>query len=191
MLLNDWSARDIQKWEYVPLGPFLGKSFATSISGWVVTKEALEPFLVEGPLQDVPVLPYLEPLSQNRVYDVQLEVYLKSQSASNPQRICQTNYKHMYWDPVQQVVHMASNGSGICVGDLYGSGTISGTTEGSFGSLLELTWKGTKPLTLNDGSTRTFIADLDCVTLTGFAQSAECRVGFGSVANQVLPPRWI
>ncbi len=185
-LLNDWSARDIQRWEYVPLGPFLAKTFATSLSPWVVTLDALQPFRVSGPEQTVPVLPYLQTTGPQG-YDIHLEVWLKSAKMDTPQKICRTNFKYMYWSMAQQLAHMASNGTNIDVGDVYGSGTISGPTPDSFGSMLELCWKGTKPISLSDGSTRTFIQDGDTVIMTGWCEKDGVRVGFGEVRTQVLP----
>lgn len=185
-LLNDWSARDIQKWEYVPLGPFLGKTFATSISPWIVTIDALQPFRVLGPEQRVPVLPYLQ--SQGpQAYDVHLEVWLKSAKMNEAIRICKTNFKNMYWSMAQQLAHMTSNGTNIDVGDVYGSGTISGPTPDSYGSMLELCWKGTKPISLPDGTQRKFIEDGDTITMTGWAEKDGLRVGFGEVRTEVLP----
>jgi fumarylacetoacetase len=185
-LLNDWSARDIQKWEYVPLGPFLGKTFATSISPWIVTLDALQPFRVLGPEQKVPVLPYLQ--SQGpQAYDVHLEVWLKSAKMNEAIRICKTNFKNMYWSMAQQLAHMTSNGTNIDVGDVYGSGTISGPTPDSYGSMLELCWKGTKPISLPDGTQRKFIEDGDTITMSGWAEKDGLRVGFGEVRTEVLP----
>ncbi|MEY3901278.1 MAG: hypothetical protein RL189_584 [Pseudomonadota bacterium] len=185
-LLNDWSARDVQRWEYVPLGPFLGKTFATSLSPWIVTLDALQPFRVHGPEQTVPVLPYLQS-SGPQAYDVHLEVWLKSARMNDAVRICRTNFKHMYWNMAQQLAHMASNGTNIEVGDVYGSGTISGPTPDSYGSMLELCWKGTKPIALPDGTTRTFIQDGDTVIMRGWCEKDGVRVGFGEVRTEVLP----
>lgn len=185
-LLNDWSARDIQRWEYVPLGPFLAKTFATSLSPWIVTLDALQPFRVSGPEQTVPVLPYLQ--SQGpQAYDIHLEVWLKSARMNEPVKICTTNFKHMYWNMAQQLAHLASNGTNVDIGDVYGSGTISGPTPDSYGSMLELCWKGTKPISLPDGSTRTFIQDGDTVIMTGWCEKDGVRVGFGEVRTEVLP----
>lgn len=184
-LLNDWSARDIQRWEYVPLGPFLAKTFATSLSPWVVTLDALQPFRVQGPEQTVPVLPYLQ-TSGPQGYDIHLEVWLKSARMSDAVKICATNFRHMYWSMAQQLAHMTSNGTNIDVGDVYGSGTISGPTPESYGSMLELCWKGTKPLYLPDGTERKFIEDGDTVVMTGWAEKNGVRVGFGEVRSTVL-----
>ena len=185
MLFNDWSARDIQKWEYVPLGPFLAKNFASSVSPWVVTLEALDPFRVDGPVQDPAVLPYLE-YSGKKNYDIQLEVSI-APSGSLPKTVCRSNYQYMYWNMAQQLAHHTVNGCNIQVGDLLASGTISGKTEDSFGSLLELAWSGTKPIDMPDGSTRTFIQDGDVVSMTGWAQKGDIRVGFGEVSAEILP----
>ncbi|MCG3136396.1 MAG: hypothetical protein HJJLKODD_00229 [Phycisphaerae bacterium] len=188
VLLNDWSARDIQKWEYVPLGPFLGKSFATSISPWVVPLAALEPFRVAGPLQDPPVLPYLQ-YEGDWAYDLQLEVWLQTARMNNPQRICRTDFKYMYWNMVQQLAHMTVNGTNVQSGDLYGSGTVSGPTPDSFGSLLELCWKGTQPIRLSSGEERRFLEDGDTVILRGWGQGEGFRVGFGELRTTVLPAK--
>jgi len=188
VLLNDWSARDIQKWEYVPLGPFLGKSFATSISPWVVTLEALEPFRASGPPQEPKVLPYLE-CPDNGAYDINLEAFVQSESMSEPMRITRTNFKYMYWNMFQQLAHHTVNGTAMEAGDLCGSGTISGPTEDSRGSMLEICWKGTKPITLPDGSERKFFADGDTVIIRGACEGDGYRVGFGEVRAKILPPR--
>src|SRR5690606_4044320 len=187
VLFNDWSARDIQKWEYVPLGPFLAKSFASSISPWVVTLEALEPFRCPGPVQNPEVLPHLQSSGDNN-YDIHLEVGI-SPEGSSESTVCRSNFKHMYWNMRQQLAHHTSNGCNIKVGDLLASGTISGKEEGSFGSMLELAWMGTKPLKMKDGSERKFIHDGDRVTLRGHAQKDDIRVGFGEVSTLVLPAK--
>jgi len=187
VLVNDWSARDIQRWEYQPLGPFLAKSFATSISPWIVTLDALEPFRIHGPKQDPQPLPYLSTKEANH-YDINLEVAIQTEQMSEPQVICQTNSKELYWSFAQQLAHQTSNGTPTEGGDLYASGTISGTEEGSFGSLLEATWRGTKPITMREtGETRTFLEDGDTVILTGYCQADGYRVGFGTLVNQVVP----
>ncbi|RME38899.1 MAG: fumarylacetoacetase [Planctomycetota bacterium] len=188
VLLNDWSARDIQKWEYQPLGPFLGKSFATTISPWVVTLDALEPFRAAGPPQDPPPLPYLRQ-SREGVFDIRLEAHIKSERMEAPVRITETNFKFLYWTPAQQLAHHASNGTSLRTGDLCGSGTISGPTKTSRGSMLELCWKGTEPLRLPDGSQRTFLADGDTLILRGWCAGNGYRVGFGECAGTVLPAR--
>ncbi len=184
-LFNDWSARDIQKWEYVPLGPFLGKNFGSSISPWIVTLEALEPFKIAGPKQDPEVLPYLK-YEGNQNYDVQLEVALKPENGTE-QTISSSNFKYMYWNMAQQLAHHTINGCNINVGDVMASGTISGKDESSYGSMLEISWSGTKPITLKDGSTRTFIEDNDTVIMRGFAEKDGIKVGFGEVSGTILP----
>ena len=187
VLLNDWSARDIQKWEYVPLGPFLAKNFASHISPWVVTLEALEPFKVSGPQQDPEVLPYLK-FEGDKNYDIQLEVGI-SPEGSEEQTVCKSNFKYMYWNIVQQLAHHTVNGCNINIGDLYGSGTISGKEEDSYGSMLELAWMGTKPLKMKDGSERKFILDGDTVTMRAYAEKEGKRLGFGSVSTKILPAK--
>ena len=187
VLFNDWSARDIQKWEYVPLGPFLGKSFASSISPWVVTMEALQPFKVNGPVQKPAVLPYLQYKGASN-YDIHLEVGITPRH-SNEQIVCQSNFKYMYWNMRQQLAHHTINGCNLNIGDMMGSGTISGKDERSFGSMLELAWAGTKPVAMKDGSTRSFIQDYDTVTMRGYAEKNGVRVGFGKVENMVLPAK--
>lgn len=187
VVFNDWSARDIQKWEYVPLGPFLGKNFASSLSPWIVTMEALEPFRLAGPVQDVPVLPYLEyEGAQN--YDIQLEVDLTTPSGDTT-TICRSNFKYMYWNMLQQLTHHTVNGCNVRVGDLMASGTISGKDESSYGSLLEMSWSGTKPIPLNNGETRTFLEDGDHISMRGFCEKDGIRVGFGSVNTEILPAK--
>ncbi|MGF1669406.1 MAG: fumarylacetoacetase [Balneolaceae bacterium] len=189
VLVNDWSARDIQKWEYVPLGPFLAKNWATSISPWIVTKEALEPFRCEGPPQDPEPLPYLQTKGPQS-YDLALEVFLKTEKLSNPHRICRSNFKHLYWNICQQLAHHTITGCNVQPGDLYASGTISGPDKNSYGSMLELAWKGTKPLKLTNGEERKFLEDGDTVIITGYADSDEgYRVGFGEVEGKILPAR--
>ena len=187
VLFNDWSARDIQKWEYVPLGPFLGKSFASSMSPWIVTLEALEPFKVQGPKQDPAVLSYLQ-YEGAKNYDIQLEVGLSSKS-SEETIISRSNFKYMYWNMMQQLAHHTVNGCNVNVGDVMASGTISGKDESSYGSLLEISWGGKKPFELKDGSKRTFIEDNDTITLKGFAEKEGVRVGFGEVTGTILPSK--
>ena len=187
VLFNDWSARDIQKWEYVPLGPFLGKSFASSISPWIVTMDALEKYKVDAPVQVPEVLPYLR-YEGKKGYDIQLEVFLKPENGEET-KISVSNHKYLYWTIVQQIAHQTVNGCNLKVGDLYGSGTISGPTEDSFGSLLELTWQGTKPITLSDGTERKFLQDFDTVIIRGFCEKDGARIGFGEVSTQVLPAK--
>lgn len=187
VLLNDWSARDIQQWEYVPLGPFLAKNFATSVSPWVVTLDALEPFRTNGPKQDVPILPYLECPEPKNV-DLNLEVYIKTANGDE-NLICSSNFKYMYWSMSQQLAHHTVNGCNVRSGDLMGSGTISGHEKNSYGSMLELTWKGTEPLKMKDGSERKFINDGDEVIMRGYCEKNGVRIGFGEVKGLVLPAK--
>ena len=187
VLLNDWSARDIQKWEYVPLGPFLGKSFASSISPWIVTLEALAQFKVSGPSQNPEVLPYLK-YSGKKNYNIELEVSIKPED-SDEQVIAKSNFKYLYWNMAQQLAHQTVNGCNINVGDLYGSGTISGKSPDSYGSMLELSWMGTKPVQMKNGSTRKFLKDGDTISLRGFSQKNGQRVGFGEVESKILPAK--
>ncbi|HEY0978081.1 MAG TPA: fumarylacetoacetase [Flavobacteriales bacterium] len=184
-LFNDWSARDIQAWEYVPLGPFLGKNFASSISPWVVTLDALEPFRVAGPVQDPPVLPYLQ-YSGKKHYDIRLEVIIRTADGKET-TVCRSNFKHLYWNMVQQLAHHTVNGCNVRAGDLMASGTISGDTEDSYGSMLELGWKGTKPVPMADGSERKFLQDGDTVIMRGYAEKDGLRIGFGEVSGTILP----
>jgi fumarylacetoacetase len=186
-LFNDWSARDIQSWEYVPLGPFLAKNFASSVSAWIVTLDALEPFKVDGPVQDPKVLSYLE-FDGQKSYDINLEVYIKPETADET-LICESNFKYMYWNMAQQLTHHTVNGCNVRCGDLMGSGTISGPTPNSYGSMLELSWKGTKPLKMNDGSERKFINDHDTVIMRGFSSKEGVRIGFGEVSAKILPAK--
>jgi len=185
VLFNDLSARDIQKWEYVPLGPFLSKNFGSVISPWVVTLEALEPFRIKGPKQDPPVLPYLK-FKGNKNFDINLEVYIQPEKGEETQ-ITRSNYKYLYWNVAQQLAHHTVNGCNINVGDMCASGTISGPTPGSYGSMLELTWRGEKPITLKDGSERKFIEDNDTVIFRGYAEDEDIRVGFGEAVVKILP----
>jgi fumarylacetoacetase len=184
MLFNDWSARDIQKWEYQPLGPFLAKNFASTISPWVVTLDALEPFRVSGPNQDPKPLPYL---SQSGTFnlDVNLEVGIGIEG-HEPLVVTRSNAKYLYWSMAQQLAHHTVNGCNVRTGDLMASGTISGPTPDTFGSMLELSWKGTKPLTMPDGTTRTFLNDGDTVIMHGWAERDGIRVGFGEARGKVL-----
>lgn len=186
VLVNDWSARDIQKWEYVPLGPFLAKNFGTSISPWVVTLEALEPFRTAGPTQEPTPLPYLRE-TDHAAYDIHLEVFVQGASMDRPHRVCLTNHKHLYWSMAQQLAHHTVNGCNLRPGDLLASGTISGPTPDSYGSLLELAWKGDKPIAFPNGETRAFLKDGDRVTMTGWCQGQGYRVGFGEVTGKLLP----
>jgi fumarylacetoacetase len=186
VILNDWSARDIQQWEYVPLGPFQAKAFATSISPWVVTREALEPFRMRGPEQDPVPLPYLRQVQPNN-YDLVLDVALRAAQMNEAQNICRTNFKYMYWSSVQQLVHHASSGCAMNVGDLLGSGTISGPDKHQRGSLLEISWNGTEPVELAGGIRRTFLEDGDSLVMRGWCQGDGYRVGFGEVEGTILP----
>ena len=186
-LFNDWSARDIQAWEYVPLGPFLGKNFASTISAWIVTLDALEPFSVESPEQNPKVLPYLE-FDGKKAYDIQLQVGILTNNKEETV-VCNSNFKYMYWNMAQQLAHHTSNGCNIRCGDLLGSGTISGTSEDSFGSMLELTWRGTKPLKVKDGSERKFINDGDSVIMRGHSELNGVRIGFGELSSKLLPAK--
>ena len=187
VIFNDWSARDIQSWEYVPLGPFLGKNFCSSISPWVVTLEALEPFRTASPKQEPEVLDYLK-FEGDKNFDINLEVYLQPENGEE-NLICQSNYKYMYWNMTQQLAHHTINGCNVEVGDLYASGTISGSEPNSFGSMLELTWRGQNPLKLSDGSERKFIEDHDTIIMRGFSEKEGIRVGFGEVRGKVLPAK--
>ena len=187
VIFNDWSARDIQSWEYVPLGPFLGKNFCSSISPWVVTLEALEPFRTASPKQEPEVLDYLK-FEGDKNFDINLEVYLQPENGEE-NLICQSNYKYMYWNMTQQLAHHTINGCNVEVGDLYASGTISGSEPNSFGSMLELTWRGQNPLKLSDGSERKFIEDHDTIIMRGFSEKNGIRVGFGEVRGKVLPAK--
>jgi fumarylacetoacetase len=191
LLVNDWSARDIQAWEYQPLGPFLGKSFATTISPWIVSLEALEPFRVEGPRQTPAPLEYLR-VSDARAYDVALAVDLQTSQMREqgiaPQTISRTGFAGMYWNVAQQLAHATANGALLRPGDLFASGTISGAAPGTEGSLIELTWNGERPLELPDGEKRSFLEDGDEVTLRGWCEKAGARrIGFG-VARGVIEP---
>lgn len=185
VLFNDWSARDIQKWEYVPLGPFLAKNFASSISPWIVTMDALEPFRVKGPEQSPEPLPYLKQKGA-KAFDINLEVAIQPENAVETV-VSRSNFKYMYWSMAQQLAHHTINGCRVNSGDMMGSGTISGPTEDSFGSMLELSWGGQKPLKMNDGSERKFINDNDTVIIRGFCQKDNLRIGFGEVSSKLLP----
>lgn len=184
-LFNDWSARDIQKWEYVPLGPFLSKNFASTISPWIITLEALDPFRVFGPNQDPEVLPYLK-YQGAKNFDINLEVSIKPEN-STEQVVSKSNFKYMYWNMAQQLAHHTINGCNMNVGDVCASGTISGPTPDSYGSMLEIAWKGTKPIAMKDGTTRSFIHDGDTVSLSGFAEKNGVRIGFGDCKAKILP----
>jgi len=185
VLLNDWSARDIQAWEYLPLGPFLAKNFASTVSPWVVTLDALEPFRTKGYKQEPKVLPYLKYTGTKNI-DIKLEVFLQPKG-QEPIQLGTSNYKYMYWIMEQQLAHHTVNGCNINIGDMMGSGTISGPEEGMFGSMIELTWRGTKPIQLPDGTERKFINDNDTVLIKGYAENDKVRIGFGECKSTVLP----
>ncbi len=184
-IFNDWSARDIQQWEYVPLGPFLGKNFGSSISPWIVTMEALEPFRTTNPPIEKPILPYLQ-TDGNKNFDIHLEVILTPENGKQ-QTICSSNFKYMYWNMSQQLAHHTVNGCNVNIGDICASGTISGPTPDSYGSMLELAWKGTKPLQLNDGTERKFVQNGDIITMKAFCKKGEIVLGFGEVSSKILP----
>ena len=187
VLFNDWSARDIQAWEYVPLGPFLGKNFSSSISPWLVTLEALDSFRAQGPSQTPTPLPYLQ-IAERKNFDIQLEADLKTQTLTEYQTITRTNFKYLYWSIHQQLAHHTVGGCNIRSGDIYASGTISGQSPNSFGSMLELSWRGQRPLKLKgDQVTRSFLEDGDTLRLTGYAQQGDVRVSFGEVSGKILP----
>ena len=185
VLFNDWSARDIQSWEYVPLGPFLAKNFGSIMSPWIVTLDALEPFRVRGYIQDPPVLPYLEYTGDKNI-DINLEVFIAPEGQTGTM-VSSSNYKYMYWTMEQQLTHHTCNGCNVNIGDLMASGTISGPIEGSYGSMMEIAWKGTKPVELNNGEKRSFIHDFDTVTIKGYASKDGVRIGFGDCSSKILP----
>ncbi|EID72735.1 fumarylacetoacetase [Imtechella halotolerans] len=185
VLFNDWSARDIQKWEYVPLGPFLAKNFASSISPWIVTMDALEPFRVKGPKQDPQPLPYLQQEGAH-AFDINLEVSIQPENTEET-LVSTSNFKYMYWSMAQQLAHHTVNGCRVNSGDMMGSGTISGPTEDSYGSMMELTWGGKNPIKMKDGTERKFINDNDTVIMRGYCQNDEIRIGFGEVSSKLLP----
>ncbi|MBL7778817.1 MAG: fumarylacetoacetase [Chitinophagales bacterium] len=185
VLFNDWSARDIQKWEYVPLGPFLAKNFGSTISPWIVTLEALEPFRVETPMQEPEVLPYLK-FEGKKNFDINLEVEIIPKNGKG-KVVSRSNFKYMYWNMAQQLAHHTVNGCNICVGDLYASGTISGPTPDSYGSMLEISWQGKKPIQMPDGTERKFILDNDTVTMRGWCEKDGVRIGFGECSGKILP----
>ena len=186
VLLNDWSARDIQAWEYQPLGPFQAKAFATSIGAWVVAKEALAPFRVAAPARERPLLPYLREPGPT-LYDINLSVRMRPAEANQPTEIARTNARELYYSAAQQLAHHAICGCKMETGDLLGSGTISGAEKHNRGSLLELTWGGTEPLTFDGDVKRAFIEDGDELTLTGWAQGDGYRIGFGECTGRILP----
>jgi fumarylacetoacetase len=185
VLFNDWSARDIQTWEYVPLGPFLAKNFASTVSPWIVTLDALEPFRTKGYEQEPKVLPYLQ-YSGDRNLDIKLDVFLVPEGGEE-NKICSSNYKYMYWTMEQQLAHHTVNGCNINVGDMMASGTISGPEPQEYGSMMELTWRGTKPMTLKDGSERKFVNDNDTIIIRGHCQNDKVRIGFGECKAKLLP----
>ncbi|MBE0424163.1 MAG: fumarylacetoacetase [Lutibacter sp.] len=187
VLFNDWSARDIQKWEYVPLGPFLGKSFASSMSPWIITMDALEPFKCDGPKQEVTPLPYLQQKTTENSYDIKLQAAIETENG-DLNLLTESNFKYLYWSMAQQLAHHTSNGCNLRAGDLMGSGTISGPTKNSYGSLLELTWGGKEPITLKDGTTRTFLNDGDNVIIRGYCKNDKVRIGFGKCTGKIMPP---
>ena len=185
VVFNDWSARDIQKWEYVPLGPFLAKNFGSSVSPWIVTMEALAPFRSASPKQDPKVLPYLE-MKKDHNFDINLEAIIETESGVS-KTVSNSNFKHMYWSMAQQLAHHTVNGCNMNVGDMCASGTISGPTPDSYGSMLEITWRGSKPIAMPDGTERKFIQDGDSVIMKAFCEKNGKRVGFGEVRTTVLP----
>ena len=187
VLFNDWSARDLQQWEYVPLGPFNAKTFASSISPWIVTLEALEPFKTSSPEQEPKPLAYLREDNSSNSYDIHLSVEIQPENDDQSDVICTTNFKYMYWSMAQQLTHHTIAGCNLQVGDLMGSGTISGPTPDSYGSLLEITWNATKPLTLSNGEQRNFIQDGDTVIMKGYCEKDDLRIGFGEVSGKILP----
>ena len=187
VLFNDWSARDIQAWEYQPLGPFLGKSFASTISPWIVTLDALEAFRVANPVQNPEPLPYLRHEGKHS-FDIELEVGIQPENAEET-IVARSNFKYMYWTMAQQLAHHTINGCNVRAGDMMGSGTISGPTPDSYGSMLELTWRGSKPIQLINGSERKFINDGDTVILRGHSKNADIRIGFGECVGKVLPAK--
>ena len=187
VLFNDWSARDLQQWEYVPLGPFNAKTFASSISPWIVTLEALEPFKTSSPVQEPQPLAYLREDHTANSYDINLSVEIQAENAEQADVICETNFKYMYWSMAQQLAHHTIAGCNVQVGDLMGSGTISGPTPNSYGSLLEITWNATKPLTLANGEQRTFMQDGDTLIMKGHCEKDGLRIGFGEVTGKILP----
>jgi len=187
VLFNDLSARDMQKWEYVPLGPFLAKNFGSVISPWIITLEALEPFRTDSPEQKPEVLDYLK-YSGKKSYDLELEVFIQP-DRQEPVKVCHSNFKYMYWNMAQQLAHHTVNGCNINVGDMYASGTISGPEPGSYGSMLEIAWKGTKPFKMPDGSERKFILDNDTVIMRGYGKKDGVRIGFGESVTKILPAK--
>ena len=186
VLFNDWSARDIQKWEYAPLGPFLGKNFASTISPWIVTMDALEPFRCESPKQDIEPLEYLKQHRTDNSYDIKLKVILETENG-DLNTLSNSNFRYMYWSMSQQLAHHTVNGCNVRAGDMMGSGTLSGPTKDSYGSLLELSWGGKEPISLKDGTTRTFLNDGDNILLRGYCKNEAVRIGFGKCTGKILP----
>ena len=186
VLLNDWSARDIQKWEYVPLGPFLGKSFATTMSPWIITMDALEPFKCSSPKQEITALPYLQQKTTENSYDIKLQAAIETENG-DLNLLTTSNFNYLYWTMAQQLAHHTSNGCNVRTGDLMGSGTISGPTKNSYGSMLELTWGGKEPITLKDGTSRTFFNDSDNVIIRGYCKNDKIRIGFGKCTGKIMP----
>ena len=186
-IFNDWSARDIQKWEYVPLGPFLAKNFASSISPWIVTMEAIEDFKTPGPTQDPKVLPYLE-YDGDKNYDVNLEVIIQT-PGGDQKTVSQSNYKYMYWNMCQQLAHHTVNGCNVQVGDMMASGTISGPDKSEYGSMLEISWQGKNPIDMPDGTQRKFLLDHDTVIMKAYGEKDGVRIGFGEVRTKILPSK--
>jgi fumarylacetoacetase len=186
VLFNDWSARDIQKWEYVPLGPFLGKSFASTLSPWIITMDALEPFKCKGPTQETGLLPYLQQKNTENSFDIKLKATLETENG-DLNLLTESNFKYLYWSMSQQLAHHTSNGCNVRAGDLMGSGTISGPTKNSYGSMLELTWGGKEPIVLKDKTTRTFFNDGDNVIIRGYCKNDTIRIGFGKCTGKIMP----
>ena len=186
VLVNDWSARDIQAWEYQPLGPFLAKNFATSISPWVVTLEALEPFREAGPIQDPKPFSYLQQIKDG-AFNIELDVYLRPENKKEETRITKTNFNYMYWSIAQQIAHHTITGCNLRPGDMHASGTISGPERSERGSMLELTWQGAEPIQLDSGEKRIWIEDGDELIIRGSCQGDGYRIGFGEVRGTILP----
>jgi fumarylacetoacetase len=186
VIVNDWSARDIQKWEYVPLGPFNAKNFATSISPWVVTLEALEPFRAKSPEHEIVPLEYLKD-KRDCTYDIILDVYIQAEGMAEPMKICESNFKYLYWSMCQQLAHHTVTGCNLQPGDLLASGTISGSDKSSLGSMLELTWRGSEPIKLTNGEERKFIQDGDTIIMSAHCKKGDFRIGFGDVQAKILP----
>jgi fumarylacetoacetase len=187
--LNDWSARDIQQWEYVPLGPFLAKNFASCISPWIISIDALAPFRCDRPIQNDPrPLPYLQQKPDKANFDLSLEVNIQPKNSSE-NLIAESNFKYMYWSIAQQLAHHSINGCLIKAGDMMGSGTISGPDKGSYGSMLEIAWNGTEPIKLLDGEQRSFVQDYDTIILRAKATNSEIRIGFGDCASRIIPSK--